>query len=123
MDNYKKCFGQNLKKLRKAASMTQVDLSNSTGLSLQYISEVERGIANPKLETLLRLAAGLNIPPIELFYLEDIPSSPSALRVKLASILTRLDNQTLSAICKLLLATAASNPDITFPEGDNSPES
>lgn len=115
MNEYKKLFGQNLKQLRKARKMTQEDLASVTGLSLQYISEVERGIANPKLETILRIAAGLRVPPTELFYLQDIPDSPSVRRRKLVSILTNLDEHAIDTIYKFLLATTASYRDISFP--------
>ena len=100
--------------------MTQEELAAAAGLSLQYVSEVERGIANPKLETILRLAAGLHVPPIELFYLQDLPECSAIRRRKLASILTRLDEQTLNTIYRLLLSAAACCEDIDIPLDDNS---
>lgn len=119
MKDYKKAFGRNLKRIRKASKMTQEDLAEATGLSLQYISEVERGIANPKLETILRISVGLHIPPIELFYIQDAPGLQSVRRRKLASILTCLDEQTLNTIYRFLLATTAGADDITVPLNEN----
>lgn len=103
MQNYKKTFGNHLKHLRKAAGMTQKDLAAASDLSLQYISEVERGVANPKLETLLRIAEGLNVVPLELFYIEGLGLPEGTQREKLASAIMQLDDATLQSITKLFL--------------------
>jgi len=46
---------------RKAQNITQKQLAERTGIHQADISKIERGIANPSLNTLRRLADGLNM--------------------------------------------------------------
>ena len=48
-----------LKEARKAAGLTQVELSRKTGMSQQDISSIERGDRDPTASTLLKLADAL----------------------------------------------------------------
>ena len=54
-------LAENLAKARDAAGMTQKQLSESTGIYQADISKIERGLANPSLSTLKRLADGLGL--------------------------------------------------------------
>lgn len=45
---------------RSKAGMTQKELAQKTGIYQADISRIERGLANPSLSTLKRLAAGMN---------------------------------------------------------------
>ena len=47
-------LGDDLKKLRRRKKLTLNDLSESTGLSLSYISDIENGRTNPSLKTCQR---------------------------------------------------------------------
>ena len=46
---------------RKAAGITQKELSERTGIDQSDISKLENGSANPSLRTLQRLAAGMGM--------------------------------------------------------------
>ena len=46
---------------RERKGMTQKQLSEKTGIYQAEISKIERGIGNPSLSTLQRLAAGLDM--------------------------------------------------------------
>lgn len=46
---------------REKANMTQRQLAESTGIYQSEISKVERGIGNPSLSTIVRLAEGLGM--------------------------------------------------------------
>jgi transcriptional regulator with XRE-family HTH domain len=62
----KEQFGVKLRRLRDAAELTQMELSNRTGLDMAEISRLERGLRDPRLTTIVRLAAGLDVDPAEL---------------------------------------------------------
>lgn len=49
---------------RQAQGISQEQLAEDTGLSRVYISLLERQQRIPKLDTLLRLCAGLNLDPL-----------------------------------------------------------
>jgi transcriptional regulator with XRE-family HTH domain len=58
-----KQFGDALKHLREAAGKTQEQLS---GVPRTYLSELERGLKTPTLDTIVRLAADLGVTPAQL---------------------------------------------------------
>jgi transcriptional regulator with XRE-family HTH domain len=59
-------FGLNLRRLRTVAELTQMELSNRSGLDMAEISRLERGKKDPRLSTIVRLASGLQLDPSEL---------------------------------------------------------
>ncbi|XOV91539.1 MAG: helix-turn-helix domain-containing protein [Bacteroidota bacterium] len=59
-------FGKVLVRLRKEREMTQHNLADSSGLSLRMISDMERGLIQPSLITLFKLAKGFKISPPNL---------------------------------------------------------
>ena len=54
-------IGRNVRQLRAAAGLTQDGLSERTGLSAAYISEIERGQANRSAVVLAELAQALRV--------------------------------------------------------------
>ena len=59
-------FAKKLISARKAAGLTQVQLSKASGLSQSHISKLERGEWEPRLFTIMSLAAALDVPPADL---------------------------------------------------------
>jgi DNA-binding XRE family transcriptional regulator len=55
-------LGARLRQLRKAAGLTQAELSRRTGIHRPNIARVEAGRHTPSLETLARLATAIGIP-------------------------------------------------------------
>ncbi len=53
--SYGQLFGARLKAGRKSRGRSQAQLSAETGVTAAYISSIERGIANPTLETMMTL--------------------------------------------------------------------
>lgn len=56
-----KQFGLRLKDLRLEKAITQENLANRCDLDRTYISGLERGLRNPSLTCIFRVANGLNI--------------------------------------------------------------
>lgn len=59
-------FGLNLRKARRAADMTQETLADVCGLERAYVSRLERGKAEPRIGTVVRLAQGLGVTASDL---------------------------------------------------------
>lgn len=59
-------LNKRLRLLRKQMNMTLKDLKDETGLSLPFLSEVERGDSNPSLESLQKIAETYNMSLPEL---------------------------------------------------------
>ena len=61
----RKVFARNLKRLRKAAGLSQEELALRAGLDRTYISALERSIYSASVVTIERLAKALNTEPTE----------------------------------------------------------
>jgi len=58
---FKMKFSERLKKLRKDASFTQVDVASKLGISQQAYASWERGVKKPTQENLVKIAQILNV--------------------------------------------------------------
>ena len=59
-------FGAKLGEARRAAGFTQTELSRLSGVGQAHISHLEGGNLEPRLSTIMALAAALNIAPADL---------------------------------------------------------
>ncbi|MBB5053932.1 transcriptional regulator with XRE-family HTH domain [Afipia massiliensis] len=66
-DIVKDTFGRKVRELRLSLSMSQADLADRTETRQAFISEIERGEANPTLDSILRIATALGVEVVELF--------------------------------------------------------
>jgi transcriptional regulator with XRE-family HTH domain len=62
----KEALAANLRRLRLEADLTQMELSNRSGLDMAEISRIERATKDIRLSTIVRLARGLGVPATEL---------------------------------------------------------
>ena len=62
----RKLVGDNCAKFRKLRGMTQEQLAEKSGLSQQYLSDLERGKRNPTIVTIYEIAMALGVSHIEL---------------------------------------------------------
>jgi transcriptional regulator with XRE-family HTH domain len=69
-------IGQKLKEIREAKKMSQVEVSEATGLVQPYVSRVENGHTIPGLETLEKWASALKVPLYQILYDGEEPPKP-----------------------------------------------
>lgn len=62
----RRLLGRNAKRARIDAGLTQEQLSERSGFSQQYISDLERGLRNPTIVSLYELALALGTTPVAL---------------------------------------------------------
>jgi len=60
-------FAANVGRLRERRGLTQEQLGWAAGLHQTAVARIESGERKPNLETILKLAAGLEVPAAELF--------------------------------------------------------
>ncbi len=58
--------GENVRRARLAAGLTQEELSERSGFSQQYVSGLERGKRNPTIVSLYELAQALGVSHVAL---------------------------------------------------------
>lgn len=59
-------LGRNLRRLREAKGWSQEDLGFEADLHRTYISGIERGVRNPTVTIVAKLAASLDVAPARL---------------------------------------------------------
>ena len=64
-------FGQNIRVFRNRRNWSQADLAEFAGISINFLSDIERGKKWPHPDTLSKLAAALEIRVFELFLEEN----------------------------------------------------
>jgi len=96
-------LGERVKEIRLSQGKTQEDVAERAGLSYKFIGEVERGIANPSVDTLDRLAGALGVQLSDFFgttrttaypvHDRDVPMVREVL-ASLESVIARLQRAT-----------------------------
>lgn len=59
-------FGENLVRCRKRASLSQEELGFRASLHRTEVGVLERGVRLPRIDTLIKLAAAMDVAPEEL---------------------------------------------------------
>ncbi|HEY7951222.1 MAG TPA: helix-turn-helix transcriptional regulator [Solirubrobacterales bacterium] len=78
MIDFAACFGDNLARCRKRADLSQEDLSHLASLHRTEVSQLERGLRLCRIDTLVKLAASLEVSADDL--LAGISWSPGNYR-------------------------------------------
>ncbi|GFH62833.1 MAG: uncharacterized transcriptional regulator [Candidatus Desulfovibrio kirbyi] len=71
---------------RKKSKLSQAALSKLTNLSIARISEIERAIANPTLDTLEALAKVFNVSVVDLLDYEGTLNDTGKIKEKLMKV-------------------------------------
>jgi ribosome-binding protein aMBF1 (putative translation factor) len=59
-------FAGNVRRLRSKKKLSQKALADKVGISVSYVSMLERGQRSPPLETIEKMAKALGVPPANL---------------------------------------------------------
>ena len=62
----RRLVGRNVQRIRREKEFSQEGLAFECGLHRTYISGVERGVRNPTVLVLAKIAKALRIPPAQL---------------------------------------------------------
>lgn len=103
MDELKQRFGRLVAANRKRRQMTQQQLADKTGISLDMINRIERGVSGARFPNIEKLAEALEVDPAELFT-PDLPQGANQRRAltDLVSRLSGLPDRDIEWIDRLL---------------------
>ena len=100
-------LGNAIKICRAHRGLTQAELSKEAGISLSYLSLLERDKRDATISTLEAIARGLGIPLNLLFFLasdsEALQGLPEDVRDRLSSVILKLLNEPRTAQASLPL--------------------
>jgi transcriptional regulator with XRE-family HTH domain len=77
MPSLRENFGRRLRSIRLQRELTQEQFAELTGISVDFLSLIERGINAPSFEVLEQIAEGTQLPVMALF---DFDAEASAKR-------------------------------------------
>jgi transcriptional regulator with XRE-family HTH domain len=80
VEDAKRLIGDRIRQLRKAKGLSQEKLGQESELHYTHIGSIERGQKNWSIETLIKLANGLNVGVVDLLNLSMPP--PDAKKMK-----------------------------------------
>ncbi len=96
-------LGKRLKQIRSDMGISQEELAYRCNMQASHISQIERGQKSPTLDTLEKLAAGLNITVSVLTdYATDISFSGDEFVNKINSYLIKLNNKQKKQILSII---------------------
>ena len=75
-DNY--AMGQRIRKRRGDYSLSLRDLAKKTSLTASFLSQIERGVISPSLNSLRKISEALDVPL--LYFLSDTSERPPVVR-------------------------------------------
>lgn len=68
----RKVVGKNVKQIREKLGLSQEQLAFESNLHRTYISGVERGVRNPTVRIIDRIACALKVPPYMLLMVDGV---------------------------------------------------
>ncbi len=95
MENIQEVFGKKLQHLRKQKNLTQEEVSGRSGLSIQFVGEIERGKRNPSLSSVKKIASALDVAVADVFDIEEFQLTTEELREKLLEQVKTVDDEKL----------------------------
>lgn len=95
-------ISKRLKGYRKEHDLSQEQLAENAGISLPLLSELERGIANPTLLTLEKIARAMSLSVAEMIDVDCSLRDERRLRSQIAGRLEKFDADSLKVINALL---------------------
>lgn len=102
-----KNLGRRIAYLRKQQGMSQEDFAEASGKMINTISNIERGLSDPKISTLVSISNALNTSIEELFSeAQENPTEDELANniLEILQILKKQDNKTLQVIQKQIEA-------------------
>lgn len=83
MEDVKKLVGDRIRQLRKKRGLSQEELGYKSDLHYTHIGSIERGEKNWSIDTLIKVARGLNISVNDLLTLPSKPEDIKSLKKKI----------------------------------------
>lgn len=101
-------FGVILREIRRVKGMTQEELAQKAGRSVDAVSQWERAVNWPTFDTLVRLSAALEVPVRTFFEQTEAPRSDQRLRMEIEArmLLEGMSDRDLSIAVDQLRALA-----------------
>jgi len=95
VEDVKRLVGDRIRKLRKERGLSQEELGYKSDLHYTHIGAIERAEKNWSIDTLVKVAGGLNVTVNDLLFL---PSKPEDIRSLKKSVITEINESSPAAL-------------------------
>lgn len=95
MDDVKKLIGDRIRQLRKERGLSQERLGYESGLHYTHIGAIERGEKNWSIDTLVKVAEGLNVTVNDLL---TLPSKSEDTKILKKMLIEEIDESSPEAL-------------------------
>ena len=96
----KNTLGKNIKIFRARRGLSQADLAEKAGISIPFLSNIERGIKYPQPDMLAKIANSLGVMVNELFTINFDSAERSDLITHLSEDMTKDVNKAMAKVFK-----------------------
>ncbi len=96
-----KLIGERVKKKRKGKRMTQEKLAECLGVSVGYVSQIERGITKANLEMLSKISSNLNCDVTDLLVNADYEGN-NFLHTEFDELISGLDSKQRKLVFEII---------------------
>lgn len=97
-------LGSRIRRARTERNMSQIDLAEACGISVPYVSDIERGKKCFSVDILLRIALALQVSTDWLLRL-DIPQTDYAYHAEAAELLADCSQEEAALLLDLMSST------------------
>ncbi len=103
-NSIRQTLAQNIKKFRETRNISQADLAFEAGISIPFLSDIERGNKWPSAETISKIAQALKIKPFQLFVPNlNQTEENKALIENIINEISVAQNEAIKSVCKKYL--------------------
>ena len=107
MDN----IGPLVRRHRRHYRITLKEMAEKTGLSISFLSEIERGVAKPSMASLRKVAQALGISLLSFSDIEDIPEARHR-----QVLYPREDNREMGYVTKVNVVRSGQRKKLGYPD-------
>lgn len=104
-------LGSRIRSLRIMKGWTQQELGEEANVNYKFLGEIERGQKNPSFLVLLKIAASLNVEPVEMFRFDAEILDRNTMEAKVIAIVKTVSDHELHRVLMLLQALNPIPPD------------
>jgi transcriptional regulator with XRE-family HTH domain len=107
----KDALGRNIKRYRFHHELSQAELAEKADVSVNFISDLERGTKWPRADTIARIAQALEVPASDLFKEEDTtPDKAKEIMTQFSDDMSRTVIKALDTVQEQYAAYLSSEP-------------
>jgi len=102
LEDVKRLIGDRIRQLRKEQGLSQEKLGDKADLHYTHVGSIERGEKNWSIETLIKLAKGLNVEIVDLFNFPMQPAEAKKMKKSLVEEINVSSPETIKVLSNLL---------------------